>query len=456
MTNKIYLITTILTELSVAQSTTWEPPQTDASSGFSFPPQLWLGDGRSIAATDSLIDAISKYAQILADNDPSLKTALKTQELESLVQRSFAQILAEIDLDLLTDEIFSEIKNKVEVRFNEAVTHNKKKVDLTLGCQLLVGEGIYPITIGPVVFEERLQWLARARKAGRVSTIAARRLTAIWRGHSLRKRKASRDFANEKGILDSVGHYPIVCTVQTSGLSSKFVEEKGLLTARMAMTALSLMWQKPSRGLEWMKLQYDGSSYLRHYVLFGQGYGAGSSSSRSGLPVGKSVEPGWITSYAHYSAEFGQIGEALSAFVNPGIQTSRPRVLNALFLSLWWYHQACRETSDQMATTKFAASMDALTGGHKAKGIVNLIGVRLGFKPDDALMKDSRTTKRVVAEIYDAGRSQLIHGTSANYSHDWTDVRATAEGVGRLCLLFACAWMAKNPDSDDLNAMSLP
>ncbi len=456
MVQKIELIRVILQELTVADNTTFEPPPIGSRAEISFPPQLSLGDGRFLPATKNLIGAISEYAGILSDNNPSLKNALKTRELEDLIQRAFAQTLAEIDLDGVADEIYIEVQKKVETRFEEAVARNRRVVELTLGCQLLVGVGVYPIKIGPVVFDEKLKWLEDAHLKGRVSKVAVRRIASKWRGQRLRKRKAFRDSIGEQGILDSVGQYPIVCSVQTNGLSWKMIEEKGVLTARLAMTTLSLMWQNPSKRLDWMKLQCDGPTYNRHHIVIGEGYRIGTSNSKSSLPVGKSVEPSWNESYALYSAEFNQIGEALSTFVNPEIETTRRKLLSALFLSLWWYHQACREPSDQMATTKFAASMDALSGGMKAHGIVKFIGARLGFKPNDALMKNGSTTQNVVATFYNAGRSKLIHGTSADYSHDWSEERATAEVVGRLSLLSACKWMANNPQSDDLKAMSLP
>ena len=116
--------------------------------------------------------------------------------------------------------------------------------------------------------------------------------------------------------------------------------------------------------------------------------------------------------------------------------------MNALFLSLWWYHEACREPLDQMATIKFAASMDVLAGGGGKGAIVQLIGARLGHKPDDKLMKDGRTTKQVVAQIYGLGRSQLIHGSSDDFAHDWSQVRGSAEAVGRLLIITCCKYNA--------------
>jgi len=129
-------------------------------------------------------------------------------------------------------------------------------------------------------------------------------------------------------------------------------------------------------------------------------------------------------------------------------------MMNALFLSLWWYHEACREPLDQIATTKFAASMDAFTNSGKARGIENLIAVRLGCKPKDVFMKDGRTTKKVVDQIYNSGRSKLIHGSSDDFAHDWTDTRGSAEVVGRLLLIHCCDWILQNRQTDNLKDLS--
>src|SRR3546814_16659296 len=79
--------------------------------------------------------------------------------------------------------------------------------------------------------------------------------------------------------------------------------------------------------------------------------------------------------------------------------------------------------------------MDALTGGKEVPGILSLISARLGPKPDDPLMTDGRKTKKVIAQIYNDGRSKLIHGASADFAHDWTQVRVSAEVIGRWLLI---------------------
>jgi hypothetical protein len=155
-----------------------------------------------------------------------------------------------------------------------------------------------------------------------------------------------------------------------------------------------------------------------------------------------------------YQWLFDQAGEALNNYVQPAKSAARPILMNAIFLSLWWFYEACREPSDQMATTKFAASMDALSGGRKAKGIINFIEARLGMNADKSIMKDSRTVKKAVTEFYEAERSQMIHGSSDNVAHDWSELRSVAEAVGRRCLTAASDWLTENPESDDIEALS--
>src|SRR3546814_1719970 len=68
-------------------------------------------------------------------------------------------------------------------------------------------------------------------------------------------------------------------------------------------------------------------------------------------------------------------------------------------------------------------------------------------------MTDGRKTKKVIAQIYNDGRSKLIHGASADFAHDWTQVRVSAEVIGRWLLISSCDWLSENSGVDDLNRL---
>lgn len=456
MASKIELIHKVLYELRRAQIEPWKPPSPGKVKELRLPPGLPLSDGRQISATDELLDAVSDYSNLILANDQALKSRFKNAELYQLAAKSFAEILQSVDLDKTNTELCDTVKSDVDAKLQEMTARHRQTIQLTLGCNVFQGDAAYPITIGPVMFETREQWRLRSEGDGKLTAVTARRLEAKWAGKILKVRKTSYDSLNEGAVLDTIGNCPTVCTISTDGLSSILIKEKGLLVARLAMTAISLIWTNPSQGLSWMHLYYDGRVYGRHYVLFGEKGYAGSSSATSQHPFGRWTDDDMISYLKSYQWLFDQVGEALYNYVQPAKSAARPNIMNALFLSLWWFYEACREPSDQMATTKFAASMDALSGGRKAKGIINFIEARLGVSANKSIMKDGRTVKKVVAEFYDAGRSRMIHGSSDNFAHDWSEVRSAAESVGRHCLTAASDWLAKNPASDDVGALSQP
>ena len=130
--------------------------------------------------------------------------------------------------------------------------------------------------------------------AGKLSATTARRLSARWNGKPSRMRKRSFDEDAEHSVLDAVGECPVVCSIATDGLSGENIQEKGLLAARLAMSAISLTWHQPSEGLRWMNLLYDRRRSHRYTALFGSGQCVGVNSERAELPMGRYVEPNFL------------------------------------------------------------------------------------------------------------------------------------------------------------------
>lgn len=454
MTSKSELIFEILAELRKAQTAQWDWPPAGPVNRPRFPPTLSLGDGRSLSVTDALLRLVSEYNLICWNNDPSLKLRFKIDELLRWVERSFGLALAEAELDQSDDILHSVVSARVQELLQDAISQQNRSIDLVVGCHLIEGGDIYPIIMGPVLFETREAWLNRILNMGNITTETAERLANHWQGEIPQGRNESIDWSAEGIILDAVAQCPVICTVYTDALAGKFVNEKGLLAARLAMTAVALIWARPSEGLQWMKLLCDRVMPKRCIALFGDG-SVGANYEMGEFPTGRYYQPEMLQALRAYETVFSLIGEALFAYVQPTRGRVRPATMNALFLSLWWFHEACREPQDQIATTKFAASMDALAAGKKAKGILALIQSVLGIGQNDALMKDGRKAGAVIQQIYDSGRSRLIHGSSDDFGQDWTQIRGTAEVIARLLMIECCRWLNQNPEIDDLSKLQV-
>lgn len=454
MAGKSALINEILNELRRAQTAEWKPPKSGPVMRLDLPPSLPAGNGRQLPATEALLEAVSSYAKLCLDNDSALKPRFKIVEFADLVRQAFGNVLREVDLAAANEELVADVGTEIDRLLSEWTDPEGRSGDLTLGCQLLKGDEAYPVRVGPVLFETRQDWLRRSVDSGLLSAVTARRLEADRQGKRRQKRRPSAEAHNEQAVRDALEEFPIVCTVETDGLSGKYVQEKGLLAARLAMMAVALLWSHPSNALRWMSLAYDRRVFQRHTVVFGKGRVVGSNSEISQLPDGRWTNSELIAELRSFQWLLDQAGEALATYVQPVRPVVRPKIMNSLFLSLWWFHEACREPLDQIATTKFAASMDALVQGQSAVDIMKFIRARLGHGPDDPIMTDGRTTKEAIDKIYSASRSRLIHGNSTDFAHDWSQVRSTAEAIGRSCLVAASDWLSANPGVDDLAALS--
>ena len=50
--------------------------------------------------------------------------------------------------------------------------------------------------------------------------------------------------------------------------------------------------------------------------------------------------------------------------------------------------------------------------------------------------------------------ARRLEADSTDFAHDWSQVRSTAEAIGRSCLVAASDWLSQNPGIDDLAALS--
>lgn len=406
-----------------------------------------------IIVSQKVINDVFSYADILMSNSAELAHAYKKKDFRALTRRAFGEALVTIDLDDPLEENFEELSGRVKAWLLSAVSDAKVGQTFVFGSWLLSGSDRGRLLIGPVMIESRSSWLDRSRSEGHISPVTAARLTRRWNGQAVRRRKSASEHAREMDIIDAVDRCSHVTSVITENLVSGAAEEKALQVARLAHSAVALLWETPSSVLARMGLKFDGDMYRQHYIVLINGKDYGASSSVSRLPGPPHAPSDWedVWSASHWF--ISPIAAALAHHLNPELNPIQPRVLTALFLALWWFHDACRENSPLFAIVKFAASMDALANGGKKRGITQLIDVRRGAAPGAALLANGRTTSDVIGEIYDTIRSRTIHGTIDNVGHDWSEIRARAEMLSRLCLRFACAWINDNAASDDLDAM---
>ena len=394
---------------------------------------------------------IVDVARVLLQNDPSARRQFTNSEWRALVRKALGPPLANVDLDDDPLENAVEILTSVRVAIEEARQKHGPR-QYAVECTLFGNTDIKPIVMGPVRIESREDWLTRMVSEGAVTAITARRVRSVWAGAAKsKKRKAYIDQAREADILEVVGKCTFVCSIATEGLPPETGKAKALMAGRMALSAISLAWNKPSAVLDGFRLKVDGDVRLMRVLSYAPRKITLAGSTLSHMPSGYTFKPGeWEILAAPLADHFKITGEILAFFTHATGKVKRSELMNTLMQALLWFHEACRETVDAMAVVKFTSTLDALARANEEDGIRQLLTARIGWKDDEQIYKRGGVTmKQAVKQVYRDGRSRTVHGTNDNLANDWTDMRSLAETLARFALVGCMDWAARYPNESD-------
>jgi hypothetical protein len=337
---------------------------------------------------------------------------------------------------------------------------NQNRIHL-FGAWVIQGASIPQIAVGPCRFSIREHWIEGAAAEGLLTRSQASSLRDYW-NHG-----ATIDRGPEQGpngriireIADAVGPCPWVCEIKVLGHTDGRSRQKALLAVRIALSAISLAWQTPSQqaARNGTGLIYElGPAHIRDTVTFQNGSFA-VASHQSVLRLGRFLTMGDSAAFAASTGRrLETVGVALDTFLSTN--PSGPKVLleEALCRSLIWFGEACNEPLDFMAIVKFGAALDALANSKRAHGICELVQRRCAVSDDiDApFLTDGTSAKRLVDEIYNTGRSQIVHGTRSSLVDDLEELRARAEVLASLVLRASIHWLDTYAGIDDVNAFA--
>lgn len=296
--------------------------------------------------------------------------------------------------------------------------------------------------MGPVWLGPRETWLKDVRIGETLDQTAKERIARGWQGETLEKREV-RYFLDEEDVLAATGDCPWICTVQLGGHSGQRSREKAILAARIALAAVALCWQRPANVASSMGLLVDGPGYRRISFAYTEKSPVGVSREKQ-LRRGAVIFPDDArTFHEDYHDRFTTAGEAQRSFlaVRPSGSLAEPYA--RLCLAVTWFWEACNAALDFMAITKFATSMDVLCEGQDDHALCRLLQECGDLSPDDELLRDGTTVKKLASEVYTAGRSKFLHGARLNLVEDLAIPKARAELLASLTLKSYIAWLGE-------------
>lgn len=147
------------------------------------------------------------------------------------------------------------------------------------------------------------------------------------------------------------------------------------------------------------------------------------------------------------------ISKILFALQNP--KTAKyPKLSSRWATALDWYAEGIREQNDAIALTKIASSLDVLSNGGKYNGILDMLKIIYDISENDIILKDIKketSLKEFVKEIYDYGRSQILHGTHYERLKSFKRQREQASLITRT-VLFSCLFLLDDYAEEDLES----
>ena len=438
-------------------------PYQDELGELLWPRMIRAPSGREILFDLEILAAVRDLADCLRRDQHDLDRSISNDEWLDLVTTSVAYALdtsdPDADLDVTAGHVLNDVKSSL-AQSKAGLSH----FEFAFGCTLFEGVVPRPFCIGPVRFETRQDWLERKFVEGAISGSMLRRVLSAWEGQTPRKRIRSVDSEQEETILSLSHGVSFICSVRTNGMACEFGRRRARTTARLALAAIALLWQKTSQALDKMNLVEDRVVRILHELTFREGQLASWGSRKSHMPGGQRLNADdWDKLRNDFADHFIVVGDLLKSIVDITGPPMRPKTTHALIHALLWFHQGCREDEQVIAVVNFAAALDCLASGDGQQGIRDLIKTQIGIDADKALwVRGNQTAEKAVEEIYEHARNATMHGRKdykkgkpdSKPFHDWGPGRERAEALARYCLLACIDWAAQHPDSDDPKSWS--
>lgn len=145
------------------------------------------------------------------------------------------------------------------------------------------------------------------------------------------------------------------------------------------------------------------------------------------------------------------ISKILFALKNPE-EANYPKLSSRWATALDWYAEGIREQNDAIALTKIASSLDVLSNGGKCDGILDMLKIIYDISENDIILKDIKeetSLKDFVKEMYNSGRSKILHGTHYERLKSFKRQREQASIIAKTALL-GCLFLLDEYTEEDI------
>ncbi len=249
-------------------------------------------------------------------------------------------------------------------------------------------------------------------------------------------------------IFNAIEKWPAIIRVTLSGKEITLSRKLARIIGKSGLDGISLLFENADvfsqQTLNDERLPPFGSSSLveiNNYLCL-----PGSTLSNR-IPI---ISPKLSAKHLEASrVGLESIGFVLTSLAEPDKAIS-PGLCQRWATALDWYGEGNREENDAIAVTKIATCLDILSCGGKYGGILDMIGHLLDLDENTIILKKpaEKSLADVVRDIYDNGRSKILHGTHTNRLQSFSTLRKISEQLAGSALLKAVTLLPKYKGED--------
>lgn len=308
-------------------------------------------------------------------------------------------------------------------------------------------------TFGPVTFMTWPQWLTRVDfpDQAKASVFAEPEANARWKElllEAMKDRNAPAPAGLAGCLVGAVTTCPAVLRVEVDGLERNLSRKLAEIVCKGALDAVSLLIGQRQAFVQ-QALQVERLPPFRidsivetdgHLWLPGM-------SSTDRIPSLRGAR------FIQFLQDPLQELHAMAHAINGLLDRSHPhpQLASRWATALDWYAEGQRERNDAIALAKLGTSLDILASGGKFRGILELVTNLLDISKEAAFTRGTKQTtlQAVVKDIYDNGRSQILHGNRHDRMEAFESARNAAAYLARLALIEAALRLKDYTGADE-------
>ena len=119
--------------------------------------------------------------------------------------------------------------------------------------------------------------------------------------------------------------------------------------------------------------------------------------------------------------------------------------------ALSWLSEGGRESNDFIAVAKIGSSIDVLSCGGKAYGLTNMLAHLMAIDRTSIVTSGPtpKSLEQLMRQVYEAGRSQILHGTHVDRLKSFAETKAFASQLATIALLECATRLSKYSGPDN-------